>query len=346
GDDDDGPRRSQLRDRNDLKTLGLDDRDRRAVGHVADPLAVHGALQISGRSELKPDALVVDEPLGLPALERAFVEELARRRLRSHAEPAVATVGVEDEPGLLLAGRGRSDRLLLGRRAGRARGRVDDRRDPRGGFGPRAELPRDHDEDRHGDDPRQGDDDEVRLDRARAGGLFLRPGRRERLFFPGEAGVELVDVELAVEAQVPRVRSQEAVDVCLAGQDLEALFLERPQVLRADLGVRFYAGELITLAQPSFTTAVDHLEHGDLDCSAGGLSPYREARVSTANTPSARAPVIASRSANPPRMRAAAASPRPPMRPSDRAFSSRARRAIRNEKNASTKPMGTAGIAW
>src|SRR4029079_19451198 len=105
--------------------------------------------------------------------------------------------------------------------------------------------------------------DEVGLHRPRAGGLFRRPGRRERLLLPREAGVELVHVELAVEAEVLRVRAQEALDVCLAGQDLEALFLERPPVFRADLGIRLYSGELVTLAQPSFTQAVADLEHGE-----------------------------------------------------------------------------------
>ena len=98
--------------------------------------------------------------------------------------------------------------------------------------------------------------------RERAGCLGGRGGG-QRLLLPREAGVELVHVELAVEAEVLRVRAQEALDVCLAGQDLEALFLERPQVLRADLGVRFYPGELETLAQPGFTQAVADLEHGE-----------------------------------------------------------------------------------
>ena len=49
------------------------------------------------------------------------------------------------------------------------------------------------------------------------------------------ARVELVDVELAVEAEVVRVRAQEALDVRLRGQHLELLVLEGAQVLAADL---------------------------------------------------------------------------------------------------------------
>ena len=51
-----------------------------------------------------------------------------------------------------------------------------------------------------------------------------------------EARVVLVDVELAVEAEILGVGAQEALDVGLRGQHVELLLLERAQVLPADLG--------------------------------------------------------------------------------------------------------------
>jgi hypothetical protein len=63
-----------------VKAVGLDNRDRRALGHVADLLAVDRALEIRGSPELEPYAFVVDEPLRLTGLESALVEKLARSR--------------------------------------------------------------------------------------------------------------------------------------------------------------------------------------------------------------------------------------------------------------------------
>src|SRR3954471_18649011 len=99
--------------------------------------------------------------------------------------------------------------LRLFRRRGPSwRKRAEDARRGRGAGRP--ELPGDDDQDGHGDDPGERDDDEVGLDSAGA----RLPGRAlgsERLLVPREAGVELVDVELAVEPEVLRVRPQEAL---------------------------------------------------------------------------------------------------------------------------------------
>ena len=69
-----------------------------------------------------------------------------------------------------------------------------------------------------------------------------RSGRTRRAARPllevlagDEARVVLVDVELAVEAEVVGVGPQEALDVGLRGQLLELLVLERAQVLAPDL---------------------------------------------------------------------------------------------------------------
>ena len=87
-----------------------------------------------------------------------------------------------------------------------------------------------------------------------------------------EPGVELVDVELAVEAEVLGVRAQEALDVGLGGQQLELVVLERPQVLAADLDRGLGLREIDPAAHTSLAQAVSDLEHGSLSV-AGLLRP-------------------------------------------------------------------------
>src|SRR5439155_21926945 len=62
-------------------------------------------------------------------------------------------------------------------------------------------------------------------------------------------GVVLVDVELAVEAQILGVRAKEARDGGLGRQQLELLVLERAEVLPADLRVLLDLREIEGLAQ-------------------------------------------------------------------------------------------------
>ena len=69
----------------------------------------------------------------------------------------------------------------------------------------------------------------------RCGRAADRRAATRRRLPPHEARVVLVDVELAVEAEVLGVRAQEALDVGLRRQQLELLVLERAQVLAADL---------------------------------------------------------------------------------------------------------------
>src|SRR5262245_31676408 len=77
------------------------------------------------------------------------------------------------------------------------------------------------------------------------------------------ARVELVDVELAVQAEVVRVRAEEALDVCLRGQDLELLVLQGAQVLAPDLRRLLDLGEVEPLPETSLAEAVADLEHRD-----------------------------------------------------------------------------------
>ena len=62
------------------------------------------------------------------------------------------------------------------------------------------------------------------------------PDRRVVLLPEREARVVLVDVELAVQAEIVGIRMQEPPHIRLRGQDVELLVLERAQVLAADLG--------------------------------------------------------------------------------------------------------------
>src|SRR6476646_5017610 len=78
-----------------------------------------------------------------------------------------------------------------------------------------------------------------------------------------EAGVVLVDVELAVETEVLRVRAEEALDVRLRGQDVELLVLERTEVLPANLRPLLDLGKVEALAQARLAEAVTNFEHGE-----------------------------------------------------------------------------------
>jgi hypothetical protein len=75
------------------------------------------------------------------------------------------------------------------------------------------------------------------------------------------ARVVLIDIELAVEAQVLRVRAQEAFDVGLARKDVELLVLEGSEVLGPNLGRLLDLGKIEALAQARLTEAVADLEH-------------------------------------------------------------------------------------
>src|SRR5262249_16040139 len=83
------------------------------------------------------------------------------------------------------------------------------------------------------------------------------------LVVPGDkARVELVDVELAVETEVLGIGAQEALDIGRRRELVEALVLERAEVLDADLGSQLGLVEVGLPAHPGFAQAVPDLEHG------------------------------------------------------------------------------------
>src|SRR5205085_9612526 len=86
------------------------------------------------------------------------------------------------------------------------------------------------------------------------------------------ARVVLVDVELAVEAEVLGVRAEEALDVGVGRERLELLVLERAQVARADLRRLLELREVELLPQAGLAEAVPDLEHRPI---LGGFRPRR-----------------------------------------------------------------------
>ena len=128
-----------------------------------------------------------------------------------------------------------------------------------------ARLPGRDDHDHDDRDRGQRDEHDVRLDppvpalRARCRAAWPR-----LVIVRGadEARVVLVDVQLAVEAEVLGVGAQEALDVGLRRQHVELLLLERAQVLAADLGRKLGLREVEAPAHARFPEAVANLEHG------------------------------------------------------------------------------------
>ncbi len=220
-----------------------------------DGAAVQLQPQVGRRKDVDPE-LAAREQARLPAFERALVDRLADARAAVHGQERV------------LAGRRGGDqtcdrrRLLL--RRGR-RQRVPRERHVRRRLG--AEAPGD-------DHERSGDSDDAEHDEHRTRGhraLAAAPigastaWRERRLlldFSAHVAGVELVHVELPVEAEILGVGAQEALDVGLGREHLELLLLERAQVLAADLRGLLDLRKVECLAQTRLTEAVTNLEQG------------------------------------------------------------------------------------
>src|SRR5688572_6073785 len=181
-----------------------------------------GDDEVLGRADVEPEALR-HEALLLALLERSLEENVSRDAALTHLEQRRARFGSRDEDGLVLL-----DVRLHGRR---------EVRNARGGRACAAVVPRGDHERR---DDRDADDGEH--DHAPLGAPVMvlsdanapRPYRARLLVDPEPRRV-LVHEELAVEAEVVRVRAEEALDVRLPRQDFEALGLERAQVLRANL---------------------------------------------------------------------------------------------------------------
>src|SRR5205814_3881311 len=92
-------------------------------------------------------------------------------------------------------------------------------------------------------------------------GRLAHPERR--VLLPDDvARVVLVDVELAVEAQVLRIRAEKALDVGLGREEVELLVLERAQVLPANLGRLLDLGEIEPLTQARLSQTGSDFEQG------------------------------------------------------------------------------------
>ena len=87
---------------------------------------------------------------------------------------------------------------------------------------------------------------------------------RDLVLADDEPGVVLVHVELPVEAERVGVGAEEALDVGVRREQLEALVLERAEVLRADLRRVLELREVEALAQARLPEAVSDLEHAGI----------------------------------------------------------------------------------
>jgi hypothetical protein len=111
--------------------------------------------------------------------------------------------------------------------------------------------------------------------------LSSAPRAERGIVFPDrEPGVVLVDEGLAIEADRLCVRAQEAAHVRGRRKDVEALVLERAEVLGTDLRPVLQLGEVEVLTQPSLAQAGADVEHsgGIVD---GGLAQRPAVLVST-----------------------------------------------------------------
>ena len=85
---------------------------------------------------------------------------------------------------------------------------------------------------------------------------------QRRLFLACDvARVVLVDIELAVQPERIGVGPQEPLDVRVAGQDVELIVFEGPQILGADFRARLELGDLEPLTRSSLPEAGANLEH-------------------------------------------------------------------------------------
>ena len=91
----------------------------------------------------------------------------------------------------------------------------------------------------------------------------LDPGERDRGWFVGsrEAAVVLIDEALSLEPQVVRICAKEALCVRLAGQQVEALVLERLQIARTDPRIPLDLRQLEPPARTRVTKAAADFEH-------------------------------------------------------------------------------------
>src|SRR6266545_3232487 len=100
------------------------------------------------------------------------------------------------------------------------------------------------------------------------------PGTDRRLLHGRDVpGVVLVDVELAVEAEVFGVSAQEALDVGLRRELVEPLLLERAEVLAADLRARLDLRQGDLLPFPGLAKAAADLEHRSASLDRLATSP-------------------------------------------------------------------------
>src|SRR6185503_13013681 len=97
---------------------------------------------------------------------------------------------------------------------------------------------------------------------ARRAGRAAGQPRRGVILSPDVPRVVLLDVEPPVQPERARVHLEEPLRVCVAGELVEPLVLEQPEVLRADLRPLLHLFEVEVLTRPRLVQARADVEHG------------------------------------------------------------------------------------
>ena len=215
----------------------------------AHALAADRDHEVLGRADVEPVALALERQR-LALLDRALEDHCARRARR-------ARIATYDEPPSALdveVGAGTFATCAVAARLLGALRRVLALPDDFQALITTTVTTRDRGE---------HDEHDVRLEAPAPALRTHRRAARAVLAVVGdEARVELVDVELTVEAEVVGVRAEEALDVRLGREQLEPLLLERAEVLAADLRRLLGLGELDPAAHARLAEAVADLEQG------------------------------------------------------------------------------------
>ncbi len=136
--------------------------------------------------------------------------------------------------------------------------------------------PRPDDERRGDGDPGEREDDGPALDASARAVAGVAAARGPRFVLPlvvVETGGVLIDVDLAVEAEIVGIRAEKTARVRVGRQTVEVLLFEGADVLRADLRRELGLGKADPLPLPSGSEAVTDLEHAPQ--SSGRLSAPR-----------------------------------------------------------------------
>src|SRR6185503_4093797 len=239
--------------------------------------AVHLEGQVPGSAGVDPQPPAGDLDVG-PGVEHLCVEHLALRGALPHLEPRTGGAGPEDEARRLRCLRRRR------RRGGRG-GEVGAGALADSGAGRRPARPTaaedgvdSQGQERHDDHHRTAKCDPLPAAQDRRGPGHA-PRREHDVVLHADHLVQAVHELLRIEPELLGVVAQERARVRGAGQRLEALVLERHQILGADLGVSLYLVD--AEAEPDAFFAQRGANACHRPTGVYGIYPLRRVLVST-----------------------------------------------------------------